>query len=96
MSPKAQRDELMAQRERLLAVIAQGGPNAQKAMGELISVDQQLLDLAKASGNFRLQKDMIDELKRIQEGCRTRWRRQTGQTDPFLASLVIQERRKPG
>ena len=89
-SPAAQRTELLGQRERLLGVIAAGGPDAQKALGELIRVDQQLLDLAKAGDNLKLQKDMIDELKLIQDVLRQQLDEQTGETDPFLASLKIQ------
>jgi hypothetical protein len=88
-SPAVQRATLEAQQAQLKRLIDGGGPHAQRAITELIKVDQQLLQLAKQSDNLKLQQDALAELKAVQKVLQDQLFAMTGQTDPLLAQLTI-------
>lgn len=88
-SPAVQRQALLEDEARLLALAASGGPGSQAAMSELIRVEQQLLALAKQSDDLKRQKESLDKLEAIRKYLQEQLIAQTGQSDPILAQIAV-------
>ena len=87
MSPAQQRTTLEGRKAELEAVVnATGSP---EALTELISVNRQLLELAKQSDDLALVMQSQQELKAIQKYLQEQLFKATGQTDPVLAQITI-------
>ena len=89
MSPAAQRTELEERKAIFEAQVRGGGPGADRALTELISINQDLLALAKQSDDLGQQKKALDELRVLQKILQDRLYAATGETDPVLAQIKV-------